>query len=163
MLRYIKIVLVAFVGLEAVFYGLDNILNWSIGLSHVGFVLSQEGNEVYSASLVPAITNATMVAIAYASIITAEILTGLVALKGAADLFGVRGGTAAEFHKAKQTALIGCAMALLVWFCGFIVVGGSLFQMWQHPLGDGSFNGAFIIVMTAGLVYLIINAPEPDA
>ena len=45
---------------------------------------------------------------------------------------------------------------MVVWFGGFIVIGGALFQMWQTQIGGGSFDDAFTYAVTGGLVLLFI-------
>jgi predicted small integral membrane protein len=37
---------------------------------------------------------------------------------------------AARFNRAKRLVHIGAALGFLVWFFGFLVVGGVWFQMW---------------------------------
>jgi predicted small integral membrane protein len=51
-------------------------------------------------------------------------------------------------------------MALVVWFGGFIVIGGVLFQMWQTKIGAGSFHDAFIFAAMGGLVLLILSSSD---
>ena len=38
---------------------------------------------------------------------------------------------ALEFNKAKQTAALGLALGVLLWFAVFISIGGEWFLMWQ--------------------------------
>ena len=59
---------------------------------------------------------------------------------------------------------MGAGMAMVVWFGGFIVIGAVLFQMWQTPIGAGSFHDAFIfaaIVKTVLEIYysLVTGCP----
>jgi predicted small integral membrane protein len=51
-------------------------------------------------------------------------------------------------------------MAMVVWFGGFIVVGGVLFQMWQTQIGAGSLKDAFVFAASGGLVLLFVNSPD---
>lgn len=51
-------------------------------------------------------------------------------------------------------------MAMVLWFGGFVVLGGALFQMWQTQVGLGSFDGAFTYAATSGLVLLFLNQPD---
>lgn len=51
-------------------------------------------------------------------------------------------------------------MAMVVWFGGFIVLGGALFQMWQTEIGDSSFDGSFAYAVTAGLILLFVDRPD---
>ena len=42
---------------------------------------------------------------------------------------------AARFNRAKRLVHIGAALGFLVWFFGFLVVGGEWFQMWSRRPG----------------------------
>jgi predicted small integral membrane protein len=159
-IRVLKIILVIFVGLQGWFYVAGNFANWSSGVEAVEFVLGMKGHEVYPSHIFPVITNKTLVKIAFLVIIFGEFLVGALSLKGAWDLWRVRKGDANAFNSAKTYAILGAGTALVVWFGGFVVLGGALFQMWQTQVGAGSFNGAFIYGMTSGLVLLFVNSPD---
>lgn len=70
-------------------------------------------------------------------------------LKGAWDLWQKGKGSADEFNTAKTFATLGTGMALVVWFGGFIVVGGALFAMavvysaLQKIIAHGSYLVSF--------------------
>jgi predicted small integral membrane protein len=51
-------------------------------------------------------------------------------------------------------------MALVVWFGGFIVIGGVLLQMWQTQIGAGSFHDAFRFAAIGGLVLLFVSQTD---
>lgn len=159
-IRYLKTVLVFFVGLQALLYFADNIINWGAAVHHVSYVLGMEGHEIYSASLVPSITHTALVTTVLLVILLGELLVAVLSFKGAWDLWKVRKSSADAFNAAKNYAILGTGMAIVVWFGGFIVLGGALFQMWQTPLGDASLDGSFVYTVTAGLVLLIVNQPD---
>ena len=159
-IRYLKIILVALVGLQGWFYVAGNLANWSSAIESVGYVLAMEGHEVYGTHLLPPITNPTLVTLALIGIVTGEFLVGALSLKGALDLWRVRKSGATQFDAARTFAILGPGMAMVLWFGGFIVFGGALFQMWQTRIGDGSFQGAFVYAATSGLVMLFVNSPE---
>ncbi len=154
--RYIKIILVIFVGLQGWLYVVGNIANWDAAVGAIGYVLSMADHQVYSTAIFPAVTSPALVTAAFLVILTGEFLVGAFALKGAWDLWKVRNASAEVFNGAKTFALIGSGMAMVVWFGGFIVIGGALFQMWQTQLGGNSFSGAFTYAITSGLVMLIV-------
>lgn len=66
----------------------------------------------------------------------------------------------AEFNAAKKFAIIGCGLALIVWFGIFQVLDGALFQMWQGETGIASFEGAFMYHAASALVLLFLNQPD---
>ena len=159
-IRIMKIILVVFVGLQGWFYVAGNLANWEAANAAVGYVLSMQGNEVYANAIFPAITSPALVTMVLLLIISGEFLVGALSLKGAWNLWQARAASADEFNAAKTTAILGAGMALLVWFGGFIVIGGALFQMWQSQIGVGSFNGAFIYAASSGLVLLFLSNPD---
>jgi len=158
--RYIKIVLVVFVGLTGLLFVAGNIANWNAGLELVGYVLSMEGHEIYGSHIFPPVTNSALVTIAFLLILAGESLVGALSLKGAWDLWGARKGSAEAFNASKTYAVLGTGMAMVVWFGGFIVIGGALFQMWQTQIGAGSFDDAFVFAAAGGLVLLFVSMPD---
>ena len=113
MIRISKIILILFVGLQGLFYALNNIVNFEAATSFVQGVLPMAGNEAYPNAFGPA-----------------------------------------------TWAIMGCVMALLVWFGLFMVIGGAYFQMWQTPLGAAAQGGAFQYAISSGIVLLFVNAPD---
>jgi len=159
-IRYLKLILVLFVGLEAWFYFAANIANWDSGLAAIGYVLGQDGHEYYPVHIFPSLTSPVAHVIAFLIILSGEFLVGALSLKGALDLWKMRNASAEAFNASKRYAIMGCSMAMVVWFGGFIVVGGALFQMWQTELGDSSFDGSFVYAVTAGLILLFVDRPD---
>ncbi len=159
-IRYLKIILVLFVGLQALLYVAANTANWSAGVGAVGYVLSMEGHEIYGTHIFPPVTHPALVTIAYLLILTGESLVGVLSLKGAWELWNARKASADVFNASKAFALLGTGMAMVVWFGGFIVIGGALFQMWQTEIGAGSFDDAFVFAATGGLVMLIVSRSD---
>jgi len=159
-IRYLKIILVFFVGLQGLLYGCGNTANWDVGHSNVAYVLGMVDHTVYPSHIAPTITNPSLVTLAFLIILTGEALVGLLSLKGAWDLWRERKASSANFNASKNYALLGAGMAMVVWFGGFMVIGGAWFQMWQTPIGDNSFRYAFDFAATGGLVMLFISRPD---
>ena len=159
-LRYFKIILVFFVALQALFYVAGNLANWDSAVSTVGYVLSQQEHLYYPNHIFPALTSKALVVAALLIIVTAELSVGTLALKGCWYMWRARKDDAAAFDRAKQFGLMGCLMAMVVWFGGFIVIGGALFQMWQTQVGDGSWSGAFMMGGISALIYLVVEKNE---
>lgn len=94
------------------------------------------------------------------SIIVLELIAGLLAAKGALDLWFARNGSADEFNDAKTYAILGSGLGVIIWFGLFGAVAGAYFQMWQTVAGSNAATGAFQYVMQMGIVLLIINAKD---
>lgn len=71
-------------------------------------------------------------------------------------MFTASAGSPAEFAAAAEWALIGCGIALLLWFGLFLTVGAALFQMWQTQLGQGAMGDAYRNGVFAGMVMLML-------
>tara|TARA_R110002051_G_C8537043_1_gene470528 strand:- start:75 stop:572 length:498 start_codon:yes stop_codon:yes gene_type:complete len=165
MIRMSKIVLVVFVGLQGLFYGLNNIVNFKQAVSFVTDVLPMEGHAAYPNAFGPAITWPPLIVATLCVIIMGELLIAGLSFKGAYDMVRARNGPSGMFNTAKTYAVLGCAMALIVWFGLFLAVGGAYFQMWQTDLGAAAMTGAFQYSVTSGLVLLFVNTPDtpPEA
>ena len=93
------------------------------------------------------------------AIIAGEGLTGLVLAHAAWRLWRLRKASAAEFAAGKAGLALGAAMAFLVWFVGFLVVGGLWFAMWQSPTWNGQ-ESAFRLVACFLLVTVFVMQKE---
>lgn len=160
MIRLVKIILVVLVGLQGLFYFISNTVNFEYALMAVGEVLSQRDSPVYQNHIIPPITSPLLVQMALITIMTGELLVGLISFKGALDMVAKLGAPADAFNASKKYAILGCAMALIVWFGFFTVIGTALLQMWQGQVGAGSFEGAFIYLGTSAFVMLFVNMPD---
>jgi len=159
-IRYLKVLLVLFTGLMCLLYGLQNIANLQVAHQVVGLVLSMADHQSYPNSMLPAITSPILTGLAVAVIIALELAAGVVALKGCLDLWQQRHASSEAFQQAKSWALLGCGLAVLIWFGLFGVIGGAWFQMWQTELGSQSLNGAFQFAVSAALVLIFVNMPD---
>ena len=160
MIRMSKIALVVFVGLQGLFYGLNNIVNFKQAISFVTGVLPMEGHAAYPNAFGPAITWPPLIVATLCIIIIGELLIAGLSFKGAYDMARARNEPSGMFNMAKKYAVLGCAMALVVWFGMFLAVGGAYFQMWQTELGAAAMTGAFQYSMASGIILLFVQAPD---
>jgi len=78
-------------------------------------------------------------------------------IKGAWLLFKNLKGTAAMFHAAKNWAIAGITIGIIIWFVGFEVIGGEWFAMWQSNTWNGLASAERILsflVLTLILLHL---------
>ena len=158
-IRYIKILLILFVALFCLLYAIQNVVNLDAAFVFVSTVLSMDGHAAYPDSLGPAITAPALVWTALFIIILMEFAAGVLAGKGAWDMWNARSSTA-EFNAAKGTAILGCGVALLVWFGLFSTIGGAYFQMWQTELGGASLHDSLRFTASIGVVMLFVNMAD---
>ncbi len=160
MIRYLKIILVVFVGLQGFSYFAGNIANWEEAKGFVAYVLSLQDHTVYPNDIVPAITSPALVTLTLIAIVAGEFLVGAVSTFGALKMLGAARKPADQFNAAKTFAILGCGVGVLLWFGLFTVVGVGFFGMWQTALGAGSMDGAFVYFMSSGLVMLFVNMKD---
>ncbi len=158
--RYIKIALAAFAALFCLFYAIQNIANLGAAEWFVGTMTAMEGHEAYPNTFAFAIKSPIIVKVMLWIIILLELAAGLLAGKGAIDLFRARNQSSEEFNAAKAYALAGTGLAVLVWFGIFGAFGGAFFQMWQVEAGVNALRDASFFAIQHGIVWLIIRADD---
>jgi len=159
-LRLAKILLVSLAGLFSLLVGADNIIDYGTNYAFVQHVMSMDTVFPNSSLTWRAITNPALHHAAYAAIIAAELLTGILCLVGAWRLWGARAYFAGEFNAAKDLAIAGLVLGFALWFFGFMVVGGEWFQMWQSQTWNGQ-EAAFRFIGCIAFV-LIFLAQKDD-
>ena len=160
MLRILKILLVLFIGLHALIYALQNLANLDQAHAALGYVLSNEGHEVYPNSMFFAVTSPLIHWAALWLVIFGELAIGYFGTKGAWDMFAARKDSAEQFHAAKSNGVVAAALALLVWFGFFMTFGAAFFQMWQTELGAGSMEGSFMYAMASAITMMFVYVTQ---
>jgi predicted small integral membrane protein len=159
--RLAKIVMTASLAAFALVVTFDNITDYGSNFQFVRHVLSMDTTFPGNALLYRAITQPLLWHAAYIAIIVGEGATGIAFAVGAAALLGKLRASAAAFERAKRFTIIGATLAFLIWFTGFMVVGGEWFAMWQSKIWNGQ-EAAFRFYMTALAVLLFVNQPERE-
>jgi predicted small integral membrane protein len=59
------------------------------------------------------------------------------------------------FNRAKGLTAVAAGLGFLVWFFGFMVIGGEWFQMWQSPRWNGQ-EAAFRFYLTILAVLIFV-------
>lgn len=158
--RYLKILFVVFIALLCLFYAGQNVANLDACYQAFAYVLSRADHQVYPSSIFPALQSGALVWLVLTLVVSLEFLAGLLAAKGAWDLWSSRKGSAETFNAAKTFALLGCGAGIVVWLGLFAVFGGALFQMWQTEIGAGSLGDAFQFFAACAFVFLIVNTAD---
>ena len=101
--------------------------------------------------------------LSYAAIILGEGLTGLAFAVAAVELARNLRGDAAQFRRSKRFVFVGGGLGFLVWFFGFMVVGGEWFAMWQSKLWNGQEPAfRFYVTLLGVLIFVSQEDPEPE-
>jgi len=159
-LRLLKVVFVILIALLCLVYAGQNVANLESAYRLFVYVMGNTDHTAYAASFGPSITSPLLIWGALTLVVAAEFLAGLLAAKGALDMWSARQAPAESFNAAKKFALLGCGLGIVVWLGFFGVVGGAFFQMWQTSAGDASMDGAFQFFMSCAIVFIITSMPE---
>jgi predicted small integral membrane protein len=131
----------------------NNITDYGSNYAFVQHVLSMdttfpESTLHWRASTSPALWHA-----GYLLIILGEALTCAAYTAGTVALLRRVRATGAAFNRAKRSVFIATGLGFLVWFFGFMVVGGEWFAMWQSKTWNGQ-EAAFrfyVAILGAGV------------
>jgi predicted small integral membrane protein len=159
--RLSKFALVLAVGLFGLLVGGDNVIDYATNYAFVTHVMDMDTVFPDSTLTWRAVTSPVLHEIAYAGIIAAELLSGALCVAGAARLWRVRGAPAPDFNAGKDLAIAGLVLGLLLWFAGFLIVGGEWFQMWQSKTWNGQ-EAAFRFIACIALVLIFLNQPDGE-
>lgn len=157
--RLAKIAMVASLALFAFIVTFDNITDYGTNFAFVQHVLSMDTTFPNNRLTYRAITDAALWHLGYDIIIAAEGLTCACLAIGAVALLRAVRAEAPTFERAKRFAIIGATLAFLIWFTGFMVVGGEWFAMWQSKDWNGQ-QSAFRFDITALAVLLFVVQPD---
>lgn len=160
--RYAKIMMVLALSAFAFLVTFNNITDYGSNFAFVQHVFSMDttfpGNALmYRAIATPAIWHA-----GYWLIIAGEAATCVLLLIGGIAMYRARHEDGAAFDAAKNWAIAGATVGFLVWFFGFMVVGGEWFVMWQSPNWNGQ-DAAFKFYMAILGVLIFVNQPDRTA
>lgn len=154
-IRLTKILLLTSAALFITLVVFNNLTDYYSNYEYVRHVLSMDttfpgNNGMWRRIESPALHHA-----AYALIILAEFIVAALAWVGVCRLWRNR-ADAVSFNRAKTTAIWALTGGILLWFGGFIAVGGEWFLMWQSEVWNGQtesamFSGLFAVI----LIYLV--------
>jgi predicted small integral membrane protein len=160
LVRYCKIVMVLGLSAFCFLVTFNNITDFNSNFEFVKHVLSMDTTFEGNAAMYRSITSPTLWMIGYWGIIAGEGLTCILLVWGAFRMLGKISAPPAEFDAAKQITIVGVTLGFLVWFVGFMVIGGEWFLMWQSEWNGQTAAFQFYMSMLAVLIF--VNQPERD-
>jgi predicted small integral membrane protein len=160
-IRIAKIMLPLALAAFAFIVTFDNLVDYRSNFLFVQHVLSMDTTFPGNALIGRAITSPVIWQTGYCLIIAAEGATCLLLLGGSLALWQARRQNGEGFNAAKRLVTAGCLLGFLVWFFGFMVVGGEWFAMWQSKTWNGQ-EAAFRFYMTIVGVLIFVNQPDGD-
>lgn len=159
--RYAKILMTLTLAAFAFMVTFNNITDYGSNFEFVQHVLSMDTTFPGNKAMYRAITTPALWHFAYWIIIAGEGLAFILFLLGGLQMFGARRSSAAAFDRAKKWTVTGAAVGFLVWFFGFMVVGGEWFLMWQSDTWNGQ-DAAFKFYTAILGVLIFVNQAERE-
>lgn len=161
-LRVTKSIVCLSLAMFALLVGLNNILDYESNYAFVQHTLSMDTVFPDNTLKYRAILNPVVWRLAYGLIIFAEFLTGALLLIGGLGLFKNINNPVA-FIKAKNWVYLGCLSGFMLWFFGFIVIGGEWFCMWQSEKWNGVASAfRFVVLLMFTLLLTAMSESEYD-
>ena len=153
MLRNSKLALIIVVALWGFLSALQNFIGWSGTLSAVETATSMEtipgGSDSWQST-----SNPLLIWIGALFIVGSKLATGALCSIGAVGMWRFRNADQSDYKAAKNIALCGCAVAVIMLFGGFIVIAEVWFELWRSesmraPVLDSAFRYGAMILLTA--------------
>jgi predicted small integral membrane protein len=160
-IRLVKTAMVASTALFALLVTLNNLVDYGSNYEFVRHTLSMDTTFPGNALKGRAITSPALWTVGYWAIILTEAAVGITLAWGAIRLATTLRADARSFNAAKTFALVGVGLGFLLWFTGFMAVGGEWFVMWQSKIWNGQ-EPAFRFYMTLLAVGIFINQSDGE-
>ena len=132
-IRIVKAIMVGCLAIFASLVTFDDLADYNSNFEFVRHVLSMDTIFPDSALTYRRVTSPALWEAAYAVIILGEGLTAA-ALAGATVVLLRHLRSPDRFNQGKRLVGFGVGMGFLMWFFGFMVIGGEWFAMWQSTL-----------------------------
>jgi len=160
MLRIAKVLLVLSVALWGLLGALGNVAGWKGTTDAVASVTSMAtflgGAESWQAT-----TNPAVILAGAAFIVLFKVISAILCLAGAWQMRSARRSDTVTFGQSKTLALVGCAVAVLGLFGGWIVIGEGWFEFWRSDaLREAAGGGAFRYGGFIALIALMVGARD---
>ena len=154
--RVVKTTMVASTALFALLVAYNNVAYYGTNFEFVRHTLSMDTTFPGNALIGRAITSPAIWTVGYWLIILTEAAVGLMLAFAAIQLAFNARSRASRFNAVKKFAVVGAGLGFLLWFTGFMVVGGEWFAMWQSKTWNGQ-EAAFRFYMTLLAVLIFVN------
>lgn len=157
-LRLCKIVLLASAALYVTLVAFNNVTDYGSNFQFVAHVLSMDTTFPGNKGMWRALDAGFVHHAAYILIIGTEIVVAALAWFAVVRLWQARADAVAYRHN-KRFANYALTLGIVLWFTGFIAVGGEWFLMWQSETWNG-IQSAFRIACFLTLLLIFINMDD---
>lgn len=158
--RLSKITLVWAVALFASLVVFNNLTDYGSNFMFVSHVLTMDTTFPENKGMWRAIDSPFVFHTSYIVLIFVEASTAVLCWLGGFRLFKSRRNPD-RFNEAKGIAILGLTLGIVLWFTGFITIGGEWFLMWQSDTWNGQ-QAAFRLVVILGITLLYLIQPDGE-
>ncbi len=158
--RLSKIILVWAIALFASLAAFSNLADYNSNFEIISHVLKMDTTFPDNQGLWRAIESPLIHHIIYGLIIFVEIIVALLCWLGGYRLLKSIQNPA-TFNQAKKFAILGLTLGFILWFTGFMTIGGEWFLMWQSDVANGQ-QAAFRLVVIIGILLIYLVHPDED-
>ena len=159
-LRYARIATSAGVALWATLITLGNVVDYGSNFEFVRHVMSMDTTFPGNRLMGRAIMATWLHHAAYWLIIAVEGTVAVLCWCGAVLLYRARREPRLA-SRGRDVTACGYLLAILLWFVGFMVIGGEWFAMWQSGTWNG-IDAAFRVVTLVTLFLILLYLPDGD-
>lgn len=160
MVRIVKIVMIAAVAAWAFLGAFFNVYDWAGTTGAVAATVSMSTFEG-GADDWRATTNPALIFLGALMIPLLKAASGILCAIGAVRMIGARKGGAASFAAAKEFAIAGCGVAMILLFGGWIVLAETWYELWRSdPFRDMGLQSAFRYGAMITLIALYVGMRE---
>jgi predicted small integral membrane protein len=160
-LRVAKTLLVLAVALYYTLVVLNNITDYNSNYQFIRHVLMMDSTFPDNRGMWRAINWPSIHTLFYITVIAWESLTTILCWWGGINLARNLKAPAATFHQAKNVAIAGLTLSLLMWFVAFLTIGAEWFLMWQSRTWNGQ-EAAFRMFTVVGIVLLFVSMKDDE-
>lgn len=158
--RLSKVILVWSVALFASLVAFNNLTDYDSNFTIIQHVLTMDTTFPDNKGLWRAIESPVIHHMIYGFIIFTEIvIAGLCGWGGWRLYQNIK--HPAAFNQAKSLAILGLILGFILWFTGFMTIGGEWFLMWQSEIANGQ-QAAFRLVMIIGVVLVYLTRTDEE-
>jgi predicted small integral membrane protein len=160
-LRAAKTLFVLAVALYYTLVVLNNTTDYESNHQFIRHVLMMDSTFPDNTAMWRAINSPAIHTLAYITIIAWESLTMILCWWGGIKLARHLKAPAAAFQQAKNIAVAGLTLSLLMWFVAFLTIGAEWFLMWQSQKWNGQ-EAAFRMFAIVGIVLLLLVQKDDE-
>lgn len=158
--RLTKVVMVLSFALYASLVAFGNVTDYNTNFFLVSHVLTMDTTFPDNQSMWRAIESPVLHHIAYSIIIGTEIVIALLCWIGGFCLLKTI-KNAMAFNQNKKMAITGLILGFLLWFTGFMTIGGEWFLMWQSEVANAQ-QAAFRLVVIIAIILFYLTQPDDE-